>query len=193
MSSSKLSLKDKLHLEELSQRFFSLAPREQLAVLIGIGLLVIFLLVLPITCASSKLSELENEMQDHQKNVAKIQQKIKEYESAQALLHQLESSTKSSSQVQLTTLIESLANKHNIGSKIERLDEKEKETGEGVGEKTLSVSMSQLSLSQLVEFFYFLEDQKDLKLKIQRLELKPRYDNRRLFDVTFEVVTLVSL
>lgn len=188
---SKYSLKDRLNIDDLYQRFLSLAPREQMFALGGIGVLVILLLVLPITCASSKLGDLEKEMQNHEKNVAKIQSRIKDYQQSEKRLQDFEASIKPESQVLLTTLVENLAKESAIENSISGFDELKGVKGEDFQEKILGIRMSKLTLGQVVEFLYALETQKGLQLRVQKLQMKPRYDNRELFDVNFEVVTWV--
>jgi len=191
--SGKYSLKERLNLEELYQAFLGLGPREQIIAGVGVGLVLLFFIVFPITCASSKLGKMEKQISDHEKNVHKVTTKISEFKTAQKRMSEVENSIRPKGDVQLTTRLETLANQSGIGAKIDSLKPKQGTPGEEFEEIVVSVRMSKLSLSQAIEFFYGIESQKDLKLKIDRMQLKPRYDNRQQFDVNFEVSTLVSV
>ena len=192
MAKGKYSLKERLNLSELYDTFLGMGPREQILSAVGVGVVVILLIVIPISCASSRLGKMEKQITDHEKNVTKVVNKIGEYKAVQSKLEEVEKTIRPKSQVQLTTRLESLATQSGIGSNIDSLKEKPGTPGEDFEEVVVAVRMSKLSLSQIIEFLYGIESQKDLILKINRMQLKPRYDNRALFDINFEVSTLVS-
>jgi type II secretion system (T2SS) protein M len=190
--SGKYSFKERLNIEELYNTFLGLAPREQLMAAGGVFLVLLFIIVLPITCASSRLGKLEKQIDSHEKDVAKVVAKISEYKAEQASLSKIQAKIKPKSQVQLTTRLESLATQGGFGSNIDSLKEMPGTPGEDFEELVVSVRMSRLNLSQIIEFLYNIENQSDLSLNVKRLELKPRYDNRQQFDANFDVGTLVS-
>lgn len=190
--SSKYSWKERLNIEELYNTVIGLSQREQILAAAGAFLVLLLLIVLPVTCASSKLGKLEKQIVNHEKDVGKVLSKISEYKSRQAAFGQVQSKIKPKSQVQLTTRLESLANQSGISGNIDGLKEVPGTPGEDYEELVVSVRMSKLSLIQVIEFLYGIENQADINLLIRRLQLKPRYDNRQQFDVNFEVSTLVS-
>jgi General secretion pathway, M protein. len=190
--SSKYSWKERLNIEELYNTVIGLSQREQIMVAAGAFVVLVLLVVLPITCASSRLGKLEKQITNHEKDVGKVVAKISEYKSRQAAFSQVQTKIKPKSQVQLTTRLESLANQSGISANIDGLKEVPGTPGEDYEELVVSVRMSKLSLSQVIEFLYGIENQADINLLIRRLQLKPRYDNRQQFDVNFEVSTLVS-
>lgn len=188
----KYSWKERLNLEEAYNTFLGLGPREQIIVGGGVGLVLLLLIILPISCASSRLGKLQTQIRNHEKNVSQVVSKIAEYRKEQERMRNLEHTIRPKSQVQLTTRLESLATRSGIGANIDSLKEQPGTPGEDFEELVVAVRMSKLSLNQLVEFLYGIETQKDIKMKINRLQLKPRYDNRSQFDANFEVSTLVS-
>ena len=105
----------------------------------------------------------------------------------------METKIRPKSDVQLQTRLESLANQSGISDKIDSLKEKPVTPGEDIEELAVDVRMSRLSLSQIIEFLFGIQNQQDLSLRVNKLELKPRYDNRQLFDASFDVSTLVSV
>ncbi|HKY63241.1 MAG TPA: hypothetical protein VJR29_07460 [bacterium] len=190
--SGKYSLKERLNIEELYNTFLGLGPREQVLSAVGIGIVLLLLIVIPVACASSRLSKLEKQIDSHEKNVSKVVDKLGEYQQAQSKFKAVEGRIRPKSQVQLTTKLESLATQSGIGQNIDSLKEMPGTPGEDFEEVVVAVRLSRLPLSQLVEFLYGIESQNDLSLKIKRLQLKPRYDNRQQFDANFEVSTYVS-
>lgn len=188
----KYSLKERLNIQELYNTFLGLGAREQILAGVGIGVLLILLIVIPISCASSRLGKLEEQIQNHEKDVSKVVQKIAEYNGIQNRLKNLEGNIRPKSQAQLTTRLETLATQSGIGGNIDSLKENPGTPGENFEELVVAVRMSKLSLSQIVEFLYGIENQKDISLKVNRMQIRPRYDNRGQFDVNFEVSTLVS-
>jgi len=190
---SKYSIKERLNLEELYQRFLALSPRGQILSGIGVALVVLLLIIMPVSCASSKLGKMEKQIANHEKNVSKVREKIREYQASQNRVKQLEKTIQPKAKIQLTTQLETLATKSGIGGQIDSLKEKQGSLGEDFEEVVVSVRMTKLPLSQLIEFLYEIEKNKTASLKIKRMQLKPRYDNRQLFDITFEVSTLVSI
>jgi type II secretory pathway component PulM len=188
----KYSWKERLNFEEAYNTFLGLGPREQILAAGGAALALLLLIILPVTCASSRLGKLEQQISSHEKNVGQVVAKITELKTTQGRMRNLEDSIRPKSQVQLTTRLESLATQSGIGANIDSLKEQPGTPGEDFEEIVVAVRMSKLSLSQLVEFFYGIESQKDIKLRINRIQLKPRYDNRSQFDVNFEVSTLVT-
>jgi len=189
--SGKYSWKERLNLQELYETFLGLAPREQMAAGAGIAVVLLLIIVIPVACASHRLSKMQVQIDSHEKNISKIVSKIGEFNDAKAKLKSVEGQIKPKSQVQLRTKIESLANQSNISSNIDSLKESSN-PGEDFEELVVDVKMSKLQLSQIIEFIFGVEGQNDLKLHVNRIQLKPRYDNRQQFDVDFEVSTLVS-
>jgi general secretion pathway protein M len=192
MAKGKYSIVDRLRLGELWDRFMGLGPREQIMAGAGALVVVILLIVIPISCASSKLGNMQRQISTHEKDVAQIMDKIAEYNHAQGKIERIEKSIKPKSEVQLTTRLEALATKSGIGGNIDSLKEKPGAPGESYEELVVEVRLSKLSLNQVIEFLYGIESQQDIRLRISRLQLKPRYDNRGQFDASFDVSTLVS-
>ncbi|HCU25258.1 MAG TPA: hypothetical protein DF383_09585 [Deltaproteobacteria bacterium] len=192
VKSGKYSLKERLNVEELYNTLLGLAPREQALAIAGIAVVLILLIVIPFACAGSRLSKLEKQIESHEKNVSKVSSKILEYQQAQAKFKAVEAKIRPKSQVQLTTKLETLATGSGIGQNIDSLKEMPGTPGEDFEELVVAVRLSRLSLNQVLEFLVNVESQSDVSLKVKRLQLKPRYDNRQQFDANFEVSTFVS-
>lgn len=189
----KYSLKERLNIEELYNTFLGMAPREQILSVVGIGVVLLLLIVIPIACASSKLGKMQKQIDTNEKNVGKVMTRIAEYKTAQNRIKQVETKVRPKSEVQLQTRLESLATQSGISDKIDSLKERPVTPGEDFEELAVDVRMSRLSLGQVIEFLFGVESQQDLNLKINQLQLRPRYDNRQLFDVNFSVSTMVAV
>lgn len=191
--SGKYSLKQRLNLNELYETFLALAPRQQVLAIAGLAVGMLLLVFLPITCASSRIGALKQEIENHEKNLGKVVSKLEEYNQAKSKFDAIKSQIKPESQVKLRTLIENLATQSQIGDRIDSLQEKSaRKEDEEYGELKVNGRLVRVSLMQAVEFIYGIENQRNLNLKVSRLQLQTRYDNRKQFDVDFEVTALVS-
>lgn len=190
---SRYSLKERFNLEEIYDRVMGLTPREQLIAAGVAAFVLLLLIVLPISCASSKLGKLDTQILNYEKDVSKIIAKIEILKKDEERLHVLQQKIRPKFEVKLTTRLESLATQIGIGNNIDSLQEKPGASGDNFEELTANVKISKLSLNQLIEFLHGIETQSDLNLRVDGLQMKPRYDNRQLFDANFDVVTLVSV
>jgi len=51
------------------------------------------------------------------------------------------------------------------------------------------VRLSKVTLPQLIDFLYSIEYDKTRLLRVKELRLRTRFDNKQLFDVSFQVST----
>src|SRR5262249_10306140 len=144
-----------------------------------------------VACASSHLGKLQKQMDSNEKSAHKVLDKISQYQQAQAKLKGLEARIFPESQVQLTSKIEALATNGGINQNIDGLKPSDGEQSEDFTEKVVTVQIPRPSLGQLLEFLYNIENKNDLSLKVKRLELTPRFDNRQQFNANFDVSTFV--
>jgi type II secretory pathway component PulM len=186
----KYSILERVNLSEAYNLLMGLNSRQQIMAIGGVVFLLLLIIMIPITCASSKLGKLQKQIDNHEKNVSQVIQKVAELQKAQAQFQKFQNKIRPKSQIQLTTKIETLATQSNIGQNIDSLKEVSGTPGEDFEEVVVSVRLTKLPLGQLSEFLYDLEKQPDLPLSIKRLQIKPRFDNRQLFDAVFEVSTL---
>jgi len=86
------------------------------------------------------------------------------------------------------SFIEDLANKQNIRENIGSVKPKRIPLNDNYDENIVELKMNNVSLSELVDFIYKIENSGHL-LKVKRLRIKTRYDNRDLLNVTMQVTT----
>jgi len=86
------------------------------------------------------------------------------------------------------SFIEDLANKQNIRENIGSVKPKTIPLNDDYDESIVELKVDNVSLSELVDFIYKIENSGHL-LKVKRLRIKTRYDNRDLLNVTLQVTT----
>lgn len=188
---SKYSLWGRINWEDLYNAFLGLEERKQLLIVAGGILVLILLLVLPITCASSKLGDLEEEFNMGREGGESFTGKIATYQQDKAMLTEMkkrvEKATKGGS---ISTLIETYANEVGIKENIERLKPINLSTTDYYDEEGVDAVISKVNLDQITQFLLKLEGTQDLPLKISKFQIKPRYANRSELTATFQITTI---
>lgn len=186
----KYGLLGRLNVEDLTNAFMGLEQKEQtIAVMVGV-LVFILLLVLPISCASSKLSGLQTDYQKQKKETADLMAKLSEYQTSKGKLEALKVSLKGGGGDSLSTVMESLANEAGIGPNIEKLRPVNLESNDYYDEVGVDAIVSKVSLSQATDYLTKIVQYTKAPLRIKKLQMKPRYENRSLLNLTFEVSTI---
>ncbi len=185
----KSSLKEKLNLEELYNQFLGLDSQQRTLAMVGIGIVLLLLIIIPITCASSKLSEKEKKILNHSKNMDELVSKLQEYQKIESKMKQMESQWTARSKISLSTTLESLSAQSGLDKNIDTIKEQPPSAGDILEEHSADVRLSRVALSQIIDYLYKVESFQQGALKVSKLQLKPRYDNRQLFDVSFTVST----
>lgn len=187
---SKYTLRGRFNFEDLYNAFLGLEQREQTIAVIVSGLVLILLLVLPISCASSKLGNLQQEYSKSRKGVEDLAAKLRDYQSSKSTLDGLRKKWHASGGKSLTTVLESLANDEGIGQNIDKLRPVNLDTTDYYEEQGVDAILSKVSLDQILSYLYKIENDSRLPMRIKKIQMKPTYQNRSLFSVTFEVSTL---
>lgn len=167
----------------------NLSQREQ-RVLIGLGaFLVVMLLYLAVDSVVQGYDRLEDKIAGTKNEIEKISRLRQQYMEAheelvdiKAKLDQMEKG------FSVLSFIEDLANKENIREKIGSVKPKKIPLNESYDENIVELRMDDVTLSKLVDFIYKIENSGHL-LKVKRLRIKTRFDNRDLLNVTLQVTT----
>ena len=187
----KYSLKEKLKVDELYDNYMGMPPRQQGLVAAGVILGLIILIIIPVTCASHRLGNLQKKITEHEKNVGSVLVKINEYNSVKTKLKGIENKILPASQVNLRSKIDAIAAQLTISSNIDIGNPNDK-PGEEYTETTSKVRVSKLPLLQIIDLISSLEKQTDISLHVRSLTINPTYANRALFDGEFEVSTVAK-
>ncbi len=183
------SLKEKLNPEELYNQFLGLDQQQRLIAIIGSVFLLLVLVFVPISCAGSKISKLQKNIFNHEKNMDELSSKLREYQQVDGQLKTLKSEWESRGKISIITTLEALSNQSGLDkSNIDGFKEQAPVSGEGMLEENIAgVRISRVSMQQALDYLYKIESYQQGALKIKKLQMKPRYDNRQLFDLNFEV------
>lgn len=185
----KHSLLKRINFERLYERFLDLTPRERMITAGGIGFLLVLIIFLPISCASSKISKTQRNVLNHEKNMNELVLKLKAYQEVNGRLRAIESQWAGRGKISLSTTLESISAQNGLDKNIDTIREQPSSGGDVVEEFSADVRVSRVPLSQAIDYLYKIEHYPQAELKIKQLQIKPRYDNRQLFDLSFRVST----
>ncbi|MBF0492751.1 MAG: hypothetical protein HQM15_08220 [Deltaproteobacteria bacterium] len=184
------SLKEKLNPEELYNQFLSLDEQQRLFATIGSVLLLLLLVFVPVTCAGSKISKLQKNIFNHEKNMDELSSKLREYQLVDSQLKAIKSQWEGRGKIPLSTTLESLSAQSGLDKNIDAIKEQPSSGSEGLVEENIAaVRVSRVSMQQAIDYLYKIESFQRGVLKVKKLQIKPRYDNRQQFDLNFDVST----
>ncbi len=186
---SKYAIFERFNFETLYNTFLGLQPREQLISLVVAGVLLILIVIVPISLASGRLSKMESSISSGREQINDVVREIGEYNKARSQLNAIESQLKSGLDTSISTTLENLASQAGMKENVDSLKEKPLVPSDIFDEASVDVRISRVTLPQLVDFLYKVEGEKTRVLRIKQLQLKPRYDNKKLLDASFQVST----
>lgn len=180
---------DRLKLQNLYNVYLGLAPREQTIALVGSIVVAVLVVTLPIFLASNKLSRMGKDIEDAHGRIKQIMYEIDKLNDLKAGLAEVESKLEGGFDAAISTTLESLAGENGISEKIDSLKEKPVAPSDLFDEASVDVRLKKVTLQELVNFLFAIEQNPQKLLRLKQLELKPRYDNVKEFDVSFQVST----
>ena len=179
----------RLNFEALYNTFLGLQPREQMVALIGTGVAVLIILGLPLSLASSKLGSLETQITQGRDKERQIVRELERYQQLQQQLKGAESQISKGFDSTITTTMETLADKSGIKDRIENIKERGSTPSELFDEVSVDVRITRVTVPQLIDYLYNIEHHPQLFLKVKQIQIKRRFDNKQLFDVSFQAST----
>ncbi len=180
---------ERLKFSNLYSAYLGMSPREQTMALIGAAVALILVFVLPVTVASGRIGKLEREVQQGKGHLRDIIRAIDSYNRKKATLSQMQKSLAGGFDSSISTTLESMAEQSGIKEKIDSLKEKPTSPSDLFDIASVDVRLRRVSLEQLVDFLYRIENQPDKMLRLRQLSIKPRFDNKQEMDVSFTVST----
>ena len=188
----KLSFLQKINFDEWLGKYMGLSDRDRKIALAGAIVALFIVVVLPIGCATSKLSKMEKQIQNHEIDMDKLKDKIQEFKQIEQKYKYFESRVQPRELVYLSSIMEELTTKVGLST-----DKNSRENEAIVDDQykmiTMDVSLSKATLGQLVEFFHAIESYEKTKLKITNLKLKPAWEDKKFMNVNFTIAALVSV
>ena len=180
---------ERFRFDQLYSTFMGMSSREQtIALISGIGglLLVIFL---PVGIASGTLSSLQKQIDASEQELQQIAREVDQYSRAQAELKALENALSNGYDATIATTLEALAERSGIKKHLDSLKEKPTQPSETLTQSAVDVRLKQVKLKELIDFLHDIENDPEKILKLDQLEVKPRFNSKQDFDASFTVST----
>ena len=186
---SRYSLFRRFDLDSLYNTFVGLTPREQMMAL-GVSAFLLLLVVgLPISLMSGKLSGLEKRIDQSRETQKQVLRDIEYFQKLQADMKTVEDRFSRGFDSTITTTMETLAGQAGIREQIDSLKERPPNPSDLFDENSVDVRLRKVTLPQLVDYLFKIEHHPQLLLRVKQIQIKPRYDNKQLLDVSFQVST----
>ncbi len=188
---SKYGFFQRFNIEDLYNAFSGLEERQQILTVIAAIIAVLLLLVMPVSCASSKLSSMEKSYDKGNEDRAGFKAKIMEYQSLQGELEAMKKKlVVVGAKGSMNTVIEGLGNEAGVGSNIEKLKPINLGSTDYFEEDGLEATVSNVNLDQLVGFLYRLENYNEAPLRVKKLTIKAKYNRRDQLTANITISTL---
>lgn len=184
---------ERLSVENIYSTYLGMTSREQTIALVSAAVVVVMIIIMPIAVASSRITRLEKELADGNKQFREIIHTLDSYNTEKAKLTGLEKMLSSGFDSSISSTLEALAEKSGIKDKIDSLKEKPSAPSEILDEASVDVRLKKVNLQQLVDFLYAIQNDPDKLLVLKQLSMKTRFDNKQELDVSFTVSTFRML
>lgn len=167
----------------------NITPREKRVLAIAAAAAVLMAVYLIADAIASSYQDLGRKIELKQQDLAKITRLRDQYVETHRQLEEVRARLgKTQKDFSVLSFIEDLANREGIREKIGSMKPKKIPLNEEFEESSVEIQMDSVSLPKLVDFAYKIENSGHL-LKIKRLRIKPRYDDRNQLNVTLQVST----
>lgn len=167
----------------------NITPRERRALGAAAVALLVLVGYLVVDGIVARYQDLGRKIELKKQDLAKIVHLRDQYMETH---HQLEDVRSRLDQTQkdfsVLSFIEDLANREGIREKIGSMKPKKIPLNEEFDESSVEIQMENVTLPKLVDFAYKIENSGHL-LKIKRLRIKTRFDDRNQLNVTLQVST----
>jgi type II secretory pathway component PulM len=167
----------------------NLSQRDQRVLIAAGAFFVLLILYLGVDSVLQGYDKLEGKIATKKVEVEKITRLREQYMEAHKQLTDIKAKLDQMEKgFSVLSFIEDLANKENIRENIGSVKPKKVPLNDSYDENIVELQIDNVSLSKLVDFIYKVENSGYL-LKVKRLRVKTRYDDRDLLNVTLQVTT----
>lgn len=180
---------ERLKIQNLYNAYLGMNPRDQTIALVATAIILVLIIVLPVMVASGRISKMEKSITNGNAQIKEIMREIDRLNESNAKLVEVQSKLAGGFDASISTTLENLANKSGIQDRIDSLKEKTAAPSDLFDESSVDVRLKKMTLPELVDYLYSIEYSPDKLLRLKRLEIKPRYDNPKEFNVSFQVST----
>jgi general secretion pathway protein M len=165
----------------------NLQSRERIFIAGAGGALVVFLLFkLAIDPLFKHSAELDRQIVTARRQFSELRTMQQEYQRQKSVVDSINSQLKKQQNFAIFSRLEELAGQTGIRNKILHMKPTVSTPSEVYNEESVEVKMEGVTLEQLVRYLHQVENSPQF-LKIKRLEVKPRFDNRQILTATFRV------
>lgn len=168
--------------------FWNLHRREQIFVVsAGIAVLLILMFLLVIDPLLQRAAVLDRQIAAATRQESELQALQRDYIRQKSVVDRINTQLQQQQKAfSLFSRLEALATQTNIRDKILYMKPTVNTPNESYNEDSVEVKMEGVTLEQLIQYLYQVENSPQL-LKIKRLYIKPRLDNRQILSVIFRV------
>jgi general secretion pathway protein M len=165
----------------------NLQPRERLLLGGAAAALVLFLIFkVAIDPLFKHSADLDRQIVTARRQFVELRTMQQEYQRQKSVVDSINSQLKRQQNFAIFSRLEELAAQTGIRNKILHMKPTVSTPSEVYNEESVEVKMEGVTLEQLVRYLHQVENSPQL-LKIKRLEIKPRFDNRQILTATFRV------
>lgn len=165
----------------------NMQPRERLFIGgAGAALLIFLLFKLAMDPMLKRSADLDRQIVTAQRQLSELRTMQEEYLRQKSVVDSINSQLKKQQNFAIFSRLEELAGQTGIRNKILHMKPTVSTHSEMYNEESVEVKMEGVTLEQLVRYLHQVESSPQL-LKIKRLEVKPRIDNRQILTATFRV------
>jgi general secretion pathway protein M len=165
----------------------NMQPRERLF-LGGAGAMLVLFLIFKLTIDPlfKHSADLDRQIVTARHQLAELRTMQQEYQRQKTVVDSINSQLKRQQNFAIFSRLEEFAGQTGIRNKILYMKPTVSTPSEVYNEESVEIKMEGVTLEQLVRYLHQIENSPQL-LKIKRLEIKPRVDNRQILTATFRV------
>lgn len=167
----------------------NLQTREKIMVICAAVAVVLALLyTLAIDPLLSNSTRLDRQIRKAQQDLSSLQASQREYRQQQSMFDRINTQITQQKNFSIYSRLEELATKTGTRKKMLYMKPTASSPSETYNEESVEIKMEEVTLEQLTTYLYEIEQSPQF-LKIKRLYIKPRLNDRQLLSVTFRVST----
>jgi general secretion pathway protein M len=131
-------------------------------------------------------ADLDRQIVSARRQLAELRTMQQEYQRQKSVVDTINTQLKKQQNFAIFSRLEEFAGQTGIRNKILYMKPTVSTPSEVYNEESVEIKMEGVTLDQLVRYLHQVENSPQL-LKIKRLEIKPRFDNRQILTATFRV------
>ena len=169
--------------------FRNLGTRERVFVMTaGLAVLLALLFMVVIDPMLAHSARLDRQIVTAQRELQELQTLQRTYQRQKSVLDRINAQLKRQQNFALLSRLEELAGQAGIRSKILYMKPTIGTPSDAYDEEAVEIKMEGVTLEQLIQYLYQVENSPQF-MKIKRLYIKPRLENRQILSATFRVST----